>query len=255
MAFENATGKKFAAANNRQGTTQLSAKGSEDLGGGLTASFNIEQDFVSVNNAGLTGGEAFVGLAGSFGSIKLGAPNTPTLSSQASRQPFGTKLGGGFSGALGTGHVRNSGSFVYAAPAMGGVTVALGYTPETTAAKAITDLGLTYASGALKVLFTQYKQATTQNNLAVQYDLGAAVVYAGASNETGKDSSSNLAVKVPMGALSLLGNYATMGDDKTTAVGVSYALSKRTSTYARYVDVKASGASTKTTLVGVQHNF
>ena len=172
---------------------------------------------------GSGGGEAYAGLAGAFGSIKLGAPNTPTLDVQSGRQPFGTKIGSGFSstgGALGIGHVRNDGSIVYATPKYTGFVASLAYTPRAevnasgstnpsaavqsvaglpagfpgapTATGAIIDLGLTYGAGPLRVGYTHYRQNAAgafttdnkQNNLYVQADVGPATLYAGYHNET-----------------------------------------------------------------------
>jgi hypothetical protein len=94
------------------------------LGGGLKASFLLENDFnarfdangpegVSAAGArglnfGAFGGEQYLALQGGFGKIAAGAANTPSLTAQASRNPFGTKIGSGFNGVLGTGHVRSN---------------------------------------------------------------------------------------------------------------------------------------------------
>ena len=66
--------------NNSQGTSQITFKGTEDLGGGLKASFLFENDFDTrfdangnawngKNNFGSGGGEQFLALAGNFGRI------------------------------------------------------------------------------------------------------------------------------------------------------------------------------------------
>ena len=81
-------------AKDRRGTTQISVKGVEDLGGGMSAIFLVENDFAAWDAAhALAGGEAYVGLTGGFGTVKLGSPNEPTLSSQAGRQPFRHQAG------------------------------------------------------------------------------------------------------------------------------------------------------------------
>jgi predicted porin len=300
-----------ALANNRRGTTQLSARGAEDLGGGLKALFMYEGDFTSATAAGTTngigngGGEIYVGLEGGFGSIKLGAPNTPSLTAQASRQPIGTKLGSGFgaSAILGTGHVREDNSFVYSTPNFAGFTAALGYkfagaantaiAPAVVAVPAKTDLGLNYANGPVKVGVSLYNQSLNvagtgnkQTNVYAQYDLGVANLYLGLHNETNtvtntasKSSGVNVAFKAPIGAVTVLGNFAKLNDKEATnldksvfALGAEYALSKRSTLYTRLVKesnkniaatvgaIPAAGAAANTTgvqslLVGVQHNF
>ncbi|MEY4732569.1 MAG: hypothetical protein RLZZ464_635 [Pseudomonadota bacterium] len=177
--------------NNGQGTSNITFKGVEDLGGGLKASFLFENDFnarydaqgnegVSATgvrgvNFGASGGEQYLALEGGFGKVAAGAANTPSLTAQASRSPFSTKIGGGFNGVSGTGHVRSNNSLVFTTPAFSGFTAAVAYgfkhnaqaTPATGAVAqantntgapatastndvnqtSIRDIGLNYANG------------------------------------------------------------------------------------------------------------
>jgi predicted porin len=246
-------------SNSRQGTSAIIFKGVEDLGGGMTAMFLYEADFSAAvkadgpanatltnNSLGVLGGEVYTGLAGSFGSIKIGAANTPTLTSQASRQPIGTKLGGGFGGVLGTSHVRESNSLVYASPVfMGGLTVQLGYafgsTADTSGATAgrtpvnytapatevgsKTDFGVFYAAGPVRTGLTRWISKAvgtatdnTQTNLFTQYDLGAHTLYIGAHNETittgqVQQSGYNVAAKINVApTTNILFNYGKLSD-------------------------------------------
>ena len=279
--------------NNSQGTSQVTFKGVEDLGGGLKASFLIENDFdaglKSDNNFSSKGGELYTGLEGGFGAIKLGAPNTPTLTAQAASNPFGTKIGGGF-GVVNSGKVRNSNTVLYATPVFSGFSAAVAYSNKTKAdtnpataiaeVGAITDIGVNYANGPLTAGFSSYKVDTTaaavsktDNNAYVTYDLGVAKLGAGyfTQKQTALVDAAGYSVSatVPLNAnLSLLANYgkldsklASNKDATIGAIGVKYTLSARTSVYARYVDQKndnaANDAAKKTTtaLVGVQHNF
>ena len=220
--------------NNSQGTSQITFKGTEDLGGGLKASFLLENDFdtrfdargnmgsaLGVNgvNLGSAGGEQFLALEGGFGKLQVGAANTPSLTTQASRQPFSTKIGGGFNGVTGTGHVRSNNSFVYTSPAMAGFTVAAAYgfkqdvnnsaDPATAALLAqtntgsantvgstlaeqasITDIGAFYANGPLSAGVSVWNTAATaavvkteQTNLFASYDLGVAKLTVGYHTE------------------------------------------------------------------------
>jgi predicted porin len=282
--------------NNRQGTSQVTFFGSEDLGGGLKANFLIENDFNSSAAVGATnlmggaGGELYAGISGGFGSLKLGAPNTPTLSAQAGSNPFGTKLGSGFA-AMNTGKVRNSGTVRYDSPAMSGSSVAVAFTPSTATAGSITDIGVSFSTGALSVGASSYTAAgvgaaadNTLTNLAVNYDFGAAKVGVGYFTEKNGAAASataeiwsgatnseayNVSITVPMGAVTLMANYAVKDDkavannDRTvTAVGARYTLSKRTSVYGRFVTDRidnalaaATAAKASYTIVGLQHNF
>ncbi|MDE2417371.1 MAG: porin [Burkholderiales bacterium] len=277
--------------NNSQGTSQITFKGVEDLGGGMSAMFLYEGDFTSAagasaaNSIGGGGGEIYTALSGGFGTVKLGAPNTPSLTVQAARQPFGTKIGSGFGGVLGTSHVREDNSLNYTSPVFaGGLTAAVNYTFGTNVAapgtnvNAKTDIGLIYAAGPLFAGVSFYKQDGTnqQTNMALSYDFGMAKVMFGVHNETAtvagvdnQSSGTNLGVAVPFGKITLLANVAQLDDksaanlDKTiSGIGARYDLSKRTSVYGRYVAEKndnvvaANGIkAVNTTLVGVQHNF
>lgn len=277
-----------ALQNNKQGTSQVTFLGEEDLGGGLKALFLFEGDFDSTksasggtHNLGNNGGEVYVGLSGGFGSIKLGSPNTPSLTAQGARTPFGTKTGGGFGGVSGTGHVRQDSSMVYATPSFSGFSAALGVTTQTTTTDAATDIGLNYANGPLSVNYSNFANnyTQTQNNLAVSYAFGPAKVTVGYFNEsTGgaadvKTNGSNIALaygitsninllanygKLSDGTASTVAGHATPQDKSIGALGVQYVMSKRTSVYARYVNESFDNTTTsniKTTLVGLQHNF
>ena len=280
--------------NNSQGTSQISFKGVEDLGGGLKATFMLENDFDTAkdatNNFSSKGGEQYAGLEGGFGSLKLGAANTPTLTAQASRQPIGTKIGSGFGGVMGASHVRNNNSVVYATPTFSGFSAAVGYAFKTkidadasiAAVGDITDLGLNYANGPFRAGLSNYTVGATtpgaiknvQNNVYAQYDIAGATVYLGfhsekAATSGNKSAGSNIAVKYALTpSVNLLANYGTLNDksaanaDKTiSAIGAQYMLSKRSSLYARLVNEKndnVTGISIKkvdTALVGLQHNF
>jgi predicted porin len=281
--------------NNAQGTSQITFKGVEDLGGGLKASFLLENDFDAKNDAtsnlGSKGGEQYTGLAGDFGSVKIGAPNTPTLGVQGARQPFGTKIGSGFGSSLGTKHVRNNNSVVYTSPAFSGFTVGFGSGFQTRAdatastevaeVASIKDLALSYANGPFAAAVSNYTvkklatedQDNKQTNFVASYTIGAAKLIVGSVNETlqtgAKQSGSNVAGTYALsGGVTLMANAAKLNDKsdndrniKTNAVGVKKELSKRTSVYARYITEKTDNAAdgksaeTKSTLVGIQHNF
>ena len=293
-----AAGAKTSATtlgNSNQGTTNIRFSATEDLGGGLKAMVTMEQNFDSTDgsNGAYTVGEIFTALSGSFGTIRLGASNSPTLGVQAGRTPFGTKIGGGYGSTSGAANTRNDDSIMYISPTMGGFSIGIAQalkvaasaagTANTTgigapgaaavaATNAKNDIALNYAAGNLVVGLSSVSQkgALAQTNLMAQYNLGVARLYAGYVSEdnkagaaTSKKTGTNFAVAAPMGALTLMANVAswdvdggTAGDRDITAVGVKYDLSKRTSTYARMVTDKIDGGNkVQTTLVGLQHNF
>jgi predicted porin len=279
------TGSVTGLTHSKQSTNGIIFKGVEDLGGGLKASFLYELDMdptkggslsaaaANPNDVQVQNGEIYVGVEGGFGSVKLGVPNTPSLTTQASRTPFGTKTGSGFGGTSGAGRVRTNGSIVYATPSFSGVTAAISYTPATANAATasvlatrnladISDIGVNYANGpvAAGVSFYNQEGVSTQTNFYASYVLGAAKLIVGGHREDNKVAGASdtllSTMALPIGtstgynvagtysltpAFTLLGNYAKLNEDnatsynkKLTAVGAKYELSKRTSVYARY---------------------
>jgi predicted porin len=296
------------------GTTGFILSGNEDLGGGLKAVFLYEQNF-DIGETGSTGssgpsqlttqwqGQQFVGLEGAFGSIKLGTPNTPSLTIQGARgASFGTKDGGRANSAgFGTVLTRFDNSIVYTSPNFSGFTVGLMYVPESetgstvagaNATGAQSDLGLLYANGPIAAGVSVYSAdfaktagadsgtEISQTNFYGSYNFGFAKFTLGGHAHKSKSTTAttteqagfNVAADVPLSpALTLTANLqqvndklATNMDKDSIAVGVQYALSKRTTTYARYVNVSTDNASAvsadgvkdvTTFLVGVRHNF
>jgi predicted porin len=264
---------------NGYGTSQISVKGAEDLGGGLQGIFLVENDFNTYEAGhGFTGGESYVGLAGGFGSVKLGVPNSPSLTTQAGRQPFGTKAGGGFGTVLGAKVVRNDKSIRYDSPSFGGFSLAAdvgdssasaGNVATATGGKVV-DIGAFYAAGPLSAGLTQWKQGSAKTTtLQASYQFGPAKIMGGLNKDVGTGATlagkgANIGVSYALTSnLALDANFAKLktdvsGDTDPTivAVGPKYMLSKRTTAYARYVEAKDTAAvKTKTVLVGVQHNF
>ncbi|AMP07557.1 gram-negative porin family protein [Collimonas pratensis] len=70
------TGSKLAASGNQWGTSMIGFKGTEDLGGGLSAFFLLESGFDATkgttNGSALFNRRSYVGLNGGAGSIKFG---------------------------------------------------------------------------------------------------------------------------------------------------------------------------------------
>ena len=281
-----------AVGNGTQGTSAIIFTGVEDLGGGLKATFRYEGDFTTAmaagpaNSIGFGGGDVFVGLEGGWGAVKLGTPNTPSLSVQVARNGFGSKIGGGFGGVSGSAHVRENGSIRYDTPNFGGFSAAVYYTLGSSAVsaanggptaevKAKTDIALFYNNGPIGAGLSFYNQdgVNSQTNLSASYDLGVAKVYAGYHTEDKKSGGMsrgyNLAADFNVSpSLVVYGNYGILDDEsalnadkRIAALGAKYSLSKRTSTYARYINEQndnvnaASIRSANTFLVGVQHSF
>ena len=266
--------------NNGQGTSQITFKGTEDLGGGLKASFLLENDFnarydargneggtsAGVNgiNMGSAGGEQYLALEGGFGKVAVGAANTPSLTTQASRQPFSTKIGGGFNGVTGTGHVRSNNSLVYTSPAMSGFTVAAAYgfnhnaqqaatavaqantnTGATTTAStntenqaSITDIGLFYSNGPLAAGVSMWETGSFTGAVAAGALTGVNVP---------KVQQTNLFASYDLGVAKLIVGYHTEKQNAyNTNALTAYSMSAATGAIsAKSASAIASGADAK----------
>lgn len=110
-------------------------KGSEDLGGGLKAEFNLEQGFSSDNGAGSDAKatafarQSWVGLSGKFGAVRLGRTTTPFDDvSGASDAVFDSGLSPMNYVFKSTGYTaRPNNSVYYQAPEMASLSAALSY--------------------------------------------------------------------------------------------------------------------------------
>jgi len=148
-------------------SSRLGVRGSESLGGGLTAIFQIESNVSA--DSGVSGGlgnrETFVGLQGAWGTVKIGnflAPyddmhpifgNVPTLTtsilSTASlwAQGYQSKANGGFDARLGN-------SVRYDTPNMSGFTSGIQYSTGEGAPRSnagIWSMNVVYNNGPIQV--------------------------------------------------------------------------------------------------------
>jgi len=141
------TGNVSRVAHNGDATTAILLQATDDIGGGLTASFRYEINPDFVNGAGLTGGAGVGGTATSaiaaaqttvtntaygngangynfigitskdMGGIKLGRLNTGTLAAWGDGSVFGTALGSGYgSSAIYTRYGSSSANYNNTAP-------------------------------------------------------------------------------------------------------------------------------------------
>lgn len=254
--------------NNGLATSYWGMKGSEDLGGGLRANFNLETS-VGIDT-GADGGSfdriSTLGVSGNFGSVMVGRFYTPMFLTTLASDVFGA--GGAYTVNLFTDGVRSSDAFWYTTPNMGGfsATLMLGRNDTgTTAAAATTGatgLSASYAAGPLFVGGALSKTEstaagvngeTTGSALTATYNFGPAKLFAGhirgkattdlTISTFTEQTETNLGVSVPMGAATFMLAYGRNTKDVTTlgvmsgqsgsdvVAGVTYDLSKRTALY------------------------
>jgi predicted porin len=162
------TGNVSRVAHNGDATTAIILQATDDIGGGLTASFRYEINPDFINGTGLTGGITgnaassaaattqsvlygngangynFIGITSStLGGIKLGRLNTGTLAAWGDGSVFGTALGSGFGSAgiytrfqsstanyNNTAPTRFNNAVEYQSPAMNSFTVRYLFVPQ-----------------------------------------------------------------------------------------------------------------------------
>lgn len=233
-------------------------KGSEDLGGGLSANFILEGGFsVDTGITGQTSGTgmaaaaggasrifgrtAQVGLSGAFGTVTLGRSYTPTDNVLWMTDPMGaTGAGAGpmyavFAGTgtydtLGNGRQNNSVS--YSIPSMSGLNAQLMFAPDESDAAGHRYVGanLSYAAGPLtaaaaweNTTATGASTSTTGWLAGVAYDLGAFKLGGELmGGTTAADSATTgwyLGASTPMGAATLSAGYANAKVTSSAATG------------------------------------
>jgi predicted porin len=231
-------------------TSRWGLKGSEDLGGGLKANFQLESGF-NVDTGAVRGASnlfsrvSVIGLSGGFGTVSAGLQWTPYDNgfidaldySAASAMNAAFYAGAhGDNGNTGWGNAKNS--IQYATPNLGGFNATVMYAPGEDATTGIsasryTGFGLKYAAGPLSTSLAQ--ETITQLGtgakinawiLAASYDLKVVNLYGAyerASNKTangGNDAGWSVGAAVPIGSfMNLAASYAR--ESTTNATGTT----------------------------------
>ena len=274
--------------------SRLGFKGTEDLSGGMSALFQVENRFNAdngtQNGAALFNGPVFVGLAGGFGTVKVGR-NWSTVDSASSSaiNPFG---GDGIAGLNEFTRPRVNNSITYYTPAMSGFEVQaqyiLGEKPAAAVAAGTDNDGyavaVTYNNGPI-YLGASYgvEENTNKKNiwaLTGSYAFGPAKVLLGYDHVdtkvVGAAKIKNFVIgttyAIGSGLIKAAYNQTKDGADNTLtsfagnfekiqklAIGYQHNLSKRTSLYADVARTKVTNPGVSDTAngvgVGVTHNF
>lgn len=266
-------------------------RGTEDLGGGLSAFFVLENGFNSDTGAMAQGGllfgrQALVGLRGGFGAVTAGRQYSPHWAAVDSLDPLDGISGGSFNLLRRT--VRTDNTVMYATPAMGGFSGQLAYgfgeVAGDSSANRIVGASGTYAGGPLVVKLAHHnaKNATATDSsrnsfLGGSYNFGPVKAFAGYQTEKGvgavNASSVLLGAQVPVGAGTLMASYirkndksAANNDARMVGLAYTYALSRRTNLYTSVLHISnentlvyrtkaGDGTGNKEFNVGIRHKF
>lgn len=304
--------------------SRLGFKGTEDLGGGLSAVFVLESGIKADTGESDVAGsianrQSYVGLKSTTaGQLTLGRQYTPYYESVRDvADPFAMGYAGTAKNLFGVAgnNTRNSNAIVYQSPVVEGFQGEVSYSVGEQAgdASAQRQIGgyVGYANGPLNVRVaynarnndvpaSKLSTDVGHNTLiAANYDFAVVKAYAAFSKDKGTNSSALANTSNPFGytvapvaskdsTVALIGLTAPVGpagtlmasytrkNDKEVAnrdadqwaVGYSYALSKRTSTYVSYAKIhnkngasytvgnnSEAGTGDKAFNVGVRHSF
>ncbi len=257
-------------------------RGTEDLGGGLRAVFQLESGFnidtgTSGQGGALFGRQAYVGLAGGFGAVRLGRQYSP-MDDVAGM--VGTKTYDVLSVVpiIGNGdYNRVNNAITYLTPKLGGFTAQVQYSlgEERASSNTSKDFGKQYSMHAMysggplsaglsvmRVIDGNGTIAGKQDLDAVllvgAYDFGFAKFTAYYDQEdrltgTAKMKVYGLSAAVPFGSTTLalgaaqaknvLGSTASGDDANLFTVQLTHNLSKRTALYAHFTAVDNDSAA------------
>lgn len=270
----------FAANANgvmNNGNSRWGVRGTEDLGGGLKAGFNFEQN-VSLADGATPDGfarAAWLNLSGGFGEVRLGRSLSTSYYSVASWELTGAanySVVGNQFGFAGAGS-RNNAAIMYFSPNMGGFTVGAStiLKGNTANGEAKYDLSLGYANGPLaaSLAYNTQKGGTTGMALGGKYNFGAFTLAASYHDNETEATGVTTTKGYTVGGTANLGPVAltldiardTEAKDTDWLLEAKYPLSKRTFVYgAVYRDgngdtFKAAGKDINAYAVGIRHNF
>ncbi|MDW8335851.1 MAG: porin [Tepidimonas sp.] len=232
-------------------TSRWGLRGTEDLGGGLKAAFQLENRFNPDTGASqdpFFRGEASLSLIGGFGQLKLGRSTTVYDDMRAlgqSRDVFDSAFTASSNGVFARGGDYSSrwdNKISYYSPDLGGFYVGVDHALNEKTGTDVRDgyaLKVGYATKVLNVGlgYQDEKRRTTNNNittitrsdkytvLAARYDFGAFALSGmvnwrdGGQPANGDDEEYSIGVQVPMDAWTFSAGLASAKTKKATTAG------------------------------------
>lgn len=243
--------------------SRIGFKGSEDLGGGLAAIWQIESGInLDEQSGSFATRNSFVGLKGNFGTALLGNHDTPLKLVGRTVDLFGDTIADSRNVMGGGSDTRAKNTAAYMSPSFSGLNFAAAYSTDlnSTAGGDLDDRGsynlsATYTNGPLFAgLAFGDGDAHEAVNLGAHWRAAAGYTlgnlkfvgqYDSLNGNTSADADYDawmLGAAYTMGAMVFKANYmdgdidGTSNDPTQWTVGVDYNLSKRTMAYALYAN-------------------
>ena len=281
----NATSKVTSVGAQYTGS-ELGFKGSEDLGGGLKASFQIHFSPSTETTTSPTGYLSHVGLSGGFGAVKLGQNFSPmffhSLAFDATgASAFGYNVAQPVTPSFGLIPNTIQYDLPTLVPGLGvSYMMAKGEVarPATTSVNDLSNIRLMYSTGPFSAGMSSATTkgiagaSTKDSGTGVSYDFGMAKVLYNATSSKASTAAvatkgTSIGVSIPLGATTL--NYTSTTSKNTSAANAQssgsllqaiYGLSKRTNLVIQSGTTKvtsgtSNGNTNKANGVGLWHSF
>jgi len=271
--------------------SRMGIKGSEDLGNGLKAIYQVEFQLDNVadganSDSSLSSRNQYLGLAGGFGTVLMGRHDTPTKMIQPTDLfNDGAADVNKLTNGVVTGEVRAPDVLAYVSPEFGGVKLIAAAIMDEKAASGASEaatsdtlsdnwmnVALTYGS-TKKGLYAagSFQQADRFDvdvvRVAAQYKTGALIVNAMHQDVSGNDvdgtagagNFTHLQAGYKMGKFMPKVKYAMAdsdvnGDESAYSIGLNYSLGKKTTAYIYHTSVEDMGGK-DSTIAGLLHKF
>jgi predicted porin len=282
-----------SANNLNNNSSRIGFRGTEDLGGGLKALFELEHGFNPDTGTASQGGNnfwarsSFVGLEGGFGKVRLGNMTSAAYYATADYVSMHNHDTGTSSDALYDSFSQPTDKVSYTTPSFGGNTIEVAMTTRDNNVGARTaDVAYNGDFGPLHVGagFTKAKDGPSEIALRALYELGAFTFggyyqrtsgeFQGTPSDSAERNNFRFAAMYALGAGEFHANVGWAGDrggvDNTGAkqytLGYNHNLSKRTKLYGYYTTVRndsgaaymgapTAGSDYSSLAAGIRHNF
>ncbi len=271
--------------------SRVGLRGVEDLGGGMSALFNIEHRFnadtgesqnfnlgAGGKNNRFWGGRSFVGLKGGFGQVVLGREYTTSfLGNQLIADPWGwdtIAANGLITGLGGIAKVRNDSSLTYTIGAGGfsfGAQIAEATDTINNFDSKPVNFNVGYRGGPIVAAFGYEKTGRDLGagdekmwSIVAQYNMGfikPGFFYGRGDAVNGAEHKAwMLTATAPMGAGEFRASFGNLKADDTTVskqmgLGYHYNMSKRTTLYVDFARDSERADDKSGYDVGIKHNF
>jgi predicted porin len=245
-----------------QSSSRIGFRGTEDLGNGLKALFNIEAGVAldtGAADSALFGRRAVVGLQGAFGTLTVGREYSPIAAVAAASDILGQGMYGSNLSAFGTNRLtrRLANSVNYKSDAMSGFTVNAAYSAGERSVEPSGDLmgvsleyknGGLYLGGGYHVLERLATGDDKEYAFGAGYSFGAFEIKGNylVADQTGANNeykNTNLGAAYTAGPNKFFLNFQQQklesgAKGNTVSLAYTYSLSKRTNIYTTYAQLR-----------------